>query len=460
MKAWRILLVIMLLLGVGGVMAQNVAAQDGGEEVRAIFMHHSTGAGVMNDGGVREALTELGYSFWDHDYNDYGLSDGEGQYLDLSWDVPDDNTDPDGWYTIFNQSHTDPPTNTLSHMLEYDVIIFKSCFPSSAIYDEWMFEEYQRYFLSIRDVIDRYPDKIFIPWTTPPLVPNETNLEEAARARRWAEYLTSDDYLDGHPNIFVYDFFSLMADDDGFLRADYRADEWDSHPNGTGNRAAGAVLVDFVDQVIGEFVPGEPSTQPVIVQPEGAADDVEPESPPAQPVEMGAMIADFEGGDDDLYRWWMYSDGGAPEPELGLVKQGYGGDYSLRISFETAIDHYMGFGTDFPPQDWSASDGVGFFWRSEEVGTEGILIIFVQDLDDPGNPTPFVAMVQTPGDEWTEVQVFWEEFIKPDWVGDAGVAEFDPSRVVGVSFDVGHWERAQRDIIWLDDMQIIQALDE
>ena len=68
--------------------------------------------------------------------------------------------------------------------------------------------------------------------------------------------------------------------------------------------------------------------------------------------------------------------------------------------------------------------------------------------------------LQTPGDEWTEVQAFWDEFSKPDWVGDAGVAEFDPSRVVGVSFDVGSWETAQSDTIWLDDLRVFEASDE
>ena len=119
----KVLILICVLLLIGG----GTIAQEDEDGVRIIFMHHSTGAGVMHDGNVREGLTDLGYQFWDHDYNDEGLSDGDGNNLGYSWDVPGDNTDPDGWYNIFNQPVTSPPSNTLSHMLEYDVIIFKSC---------------------------------------------------------------------------------------------------------------------------------------------------------------------------------------------------------------------------------------------------------------------------------------------------------------------------------------------
>ena len=79
-------------------------------------MHHSTGRFLIQE-GVRDALTELGYTFWDHDYNDTGLIDFAGDATHANWNVPDDNTNPDGWYGIFSQLVTDPPTNTFSHML-------------------------------------------------------------------------------------------------------------------------------------------------------------------------------------------------------------------------------------------------------------------------------------------------------------------------------------------------------
>jgi len=244
--AWRKVLAMALLVALGlGVVALAV-----GRPIRILFMHHSTGGNLIQQGGVRDGLTALGYEFWDHGYNEEGLSGPDGSPTGTDFAVPDDNTNPDGWAAIFAQPVTDPPTNTLSTMLGYDVILFKSCFPTSDITDEEMLVDYERYYLSIRDVIDRHPDKLFVAFTPPPLVPGATSLENAARAKRWAAYLASDEYGKGHPNLAVFDFFSLLADRDGYLRVEYRSDESDSHPNDLANRTIGPVLVRFVRDAI------------------------------------------------------------------------------------------------------------------------------------------------------------------------------------------------------------------
>jgi catechol 2,3-dioxygenase-like lactoylglutathione lyase family enzyme len=172
------LLSLALIVGMVGTAGGQGSA---GGPTRIIFMHHSTGWGLIWQGGVREALTDLGYEFWDHDYNDPGLTGPDGELTGENWDVPDDNTDPNGWHDIFAQRVTDPPQNTFSHMLTFDVIIFKSCFPNADIQSEEQFEEYRGYFLDIRDVIDQHPDRLFIALTIPPLTPNSTSPEAAAR---------------------------------------------------------------------------------------------------------------------------------------------------------------------------------------------------------------------------------------------------------------------------------------
>ena len=87
--------------------------------------------------------------------------------------------------------------------------------------------------------------------TPPPLNPAETNVEAAARARAFANWLQSDEYLSGHPNVFAFDFFGYLAEDDptcpdyNMLRQVYREDS-DSHPNQTANETIGPVFVDFI----------------------------------------------------------------------------------------------------------------------------------------------------------------------------------------------------------------------
>ncbi len=445
---WRVILIAgVVVLGAG--ISGAVRAQE--EPLRIIFMHHSTGENLIFQGGVIEGFASLGYEFWHHGYNGDGLSDENGNYTFSGWDVPGDNTDPDGWYEVFNQPVTDPPSNTFSHMLQYDVIIFKSCFPSSDIYDEDLFEAYRQYYLSIRDVMDQHPDKLFIPWTTPPLVPNSTDAENAARARRWSEYLTSDEYLEGHPNVAVFDIFSQWADEDDYLAAEYRVDEWDSHPNEIANQTVGPVFVSFVDEAIRAFVPGavpppvEASAPPEDTAPEEPAAAVEPGDLPAG---TGAMIDDFEGGDfDDT--WWTDTavDGGTFA--CGPGQPGYDYEHSLHITFDLGLDVYVGCGRDVvPTQQWADAEGLTFMWQAD---TPGNIVAIIVSVDE----TPFEAFVETPGMEWTPVILTWEDFARAEWADAGGAQVFDSSRVTSLAIGVGDWENPQRGTIWLDALQLV-----
>ena len=229
-----------------------------------IFLHHSTGRNLIRERKVREILTEKGYFFWDHDYNSIGLTDPSGVRLNLCYDIPSDrtdkrgngNTNPDGLAILFDQPVHNPPDNAFSRLLQHEVIIFKSCFPNSAIKSDQMLDQYKKWLLGIRKIIDQHPDKIFIPFTLPPLHPLATNIEEANRARKFADWLKSSEYLAGHPNIYVFDLFDLLADSStNMLRLDFQrnSNNRDSHPNRKANRTIGPILVDFIDTVITNY---------------------------------------------------------------------------------------------------------------------------------------------------------------------------------------------------------------
>jgi hypothetical protein len=216
-----------------------------------IFLHHSVGANLIAQGGVRQRLTALGYEFFDHGYNGDGLVLADGTSAGMNFDVPDDNTDPDGFAAIFAQPLHDPPNNTFSYLMQYDVIVFKSCYPVSNIQSDAQLAEYKSYYLSIRSRMDQYPNKIFIVVTPPPEIPVETDAQAAARARDFADWLASSQYRSGHANVFTFDFFDLMADPStDMLRAGYRTSEVDAHPNALANQTVGPLFADFIDDSI------------------------------------------------------------------------------------------------------------------------------------------------------------------------------------------------------------------
>jgi len=238
--------------------SSSIKAASIGDDTNIIFLHHSVGRNLIDQGQVRELFTQSGYDFYDHDYNHLGLRNPDGEYLAYGYNVPHDNTDPDGLAGIFSQPVYPLPLNTFSGLLQHEVIVFKSCYPVSDITSEAKLDEYKAYYREMREVMEKYPDKIFIIVTPPPLNPAETNSEIAARARRFTDWLVSDEYLAGRLNVFAFNFFDHLVENDptspelNMLRAEYRQGT-DSHPNLEANQTIGPRFVDFVLQAINEY---------------------------------------------------------------------------------------------------------------------------------------------------------------------------------------------------------------
>jgi hypothetical protein len=230
----------------------EVAGTSQADYSNVVFLHHSTGNNLVEQGGVRERLTQAGVSFWDHGYNAQGLRDPAGQYAGYNYSVPGDNTDPDGLARIFAQPVYGLPLNTWSALLQHDVIVFKSCFaPANHIMTDQQLETYQAWYLGMRAVMDQHPHKLFIIVTDPPLNPAETNAAEAGRARAFANWLGSAEFLQGHPNVLTFDLYDLLAESDpaaadaNMLRSACREGS-DSHPNRVANQTIGPIFSDAI----------------------------------------------------------------------------------------------------------------------------------------------------------------------------------------------------------------------
>jgi hypothetical protein len=238
--------------------AHNVAAHSDGQYTNVVFLHHSTGRNLIEQGAVREHLNAAGLDFWDHDYNPRGLTRPDGTPTEYSYGIPDDNTDPDGLARIFSQTLYPWPLNAFSGLMQHEVIVFKSCFPVSHIVSDQQLERYKAHYLHMRHTMDQHLDRLFIVVTPPPLNPAATDAEAAARARAFADWLASDAFLTGHSNVFTFDLFDQLADPDpassshNMLRAEYR-EGTDSHPNRMANETIGPLFAEFVIQAIEHY---------------------------------------------------------------------------------------------------------------------------------------------------------------------------------------------------------------
>jgi hypothetical protein len=454
-RAKLFLVLGLLLLGVGG--AQPALAQG----ARIIFLHHSCGANLIAEGGVREGLTALGYEFYDHGYNEDGLVLADGTWTGTNFDVPGDNTDPDGYAAIFAQPLRDPPDNTFSYLMQYDVIAFKSCFPVSNIESEAQLQEYRSHYLSIRDRMDQHPDKVFVIVTQPPEVPANSSPDAAAWARSFVEWLQSGDYLAGHPNVFVFDFFGQLAATDNFLRPEYRMDEYDAHPNEVANRTVGPLFVDFLDQTIRSYGGGVPRPP---AQATSAPEATAPPSPAGEvpaPIDLPGttIIDDFEGIEPDE-AWDVWTDGGQTTMECRVDPgTAYSGAGSLLVQYSIAPGGWAGCGRSYEQtQNWGAADGLSLWMRCD---LPGVPVAVTVHVGDPQEPTPFQTEFTTPlgsPESWTLIQLPWDVFVKPDWYGEGGAPQLDLGRVVGLSFDFSGPEGSSGEgRMWVDDLALMVA---
>jgi hypothetical protein len=421
------------------------------QAVRIMFLHHSCGANLIEQGNVRQGLTALSYEFYDHGYNGDGLRLADGSYTGTNFDVPGDNTDPDGIADIFSQPLHAPPDNTFSYLMEYDVIAFKSCYPTSNIGDDYQLAEYKSHYLAIRDRMDQYPDKIFVVVTQPPQVPGSSDPAEAERARALANWLQSSEYLAGHPNVFTFDFFGLLAGDDGFLRAEYRFDDYDGHPNEQANRSIGPLFVDFVDQAIRSYDAGVPrptAAVPTQVPERPTLTPGEPAQPPAPaaPPPTAGVVDDFESA---IGYWDTSAETGSTVecgPDTGTA---HGGAASLRLNYSIERHGWVDCGRYFESlQDWSDGVGLSMWVRSEEAGEWVTLMLF---SGDPDAATPFEVSFETTAN-WSQVVVPWSDFALAEWADEGGLSQVNPARVTGYGFSIGADDADNEGTLWVDDI--------
>jgi len=250
-------LVLVLAMGVNTALAAN----------NIFFLHHSTGRNLIEEGNVRNAVqaynlargSEVG--FWDHDYNYIGLRNPDGTYLGYSYNIPGDNTYPDGLHELWTTSNG----ARTAILQQHQVIAFKSCFPTCDITSDAMLQQYKNWYLDMRDVFDQYPNRVFVIISPPPRHRLATNATVAARARAFANWLGSAEYMSGHANLRWYDLFDRMAHpDDGSaqancLRYDYERSHSnsDSHPNVYANQSEAPEFTQFLLDTAADATPND-----------------------------------------------------------------------------------------------------------------------------------------------------------------------------------------------------------
>ena len=268
------LLIICLLLGCFSIPQLTVAADE-----KILFLHHSTGGNVYTQGDVPSWISNY------NNQNGTNYSIEERAYPNSPY--PWNNYPYDYWNLWVNGEcdSSDPDIECLDSMVEdYDVIILKHCYPGSDVLadignpsvssDRKSLENYKLQYRALRDLMDTFPDTIFIVWTLAPRHRLATDADNAARAAQFVDWIKNDFLTEdgkSHPNIFIFDLWGIVAEQNpnpqngevNCLKYEYERSHTgsDSHPNTEANEVAGPLFAERIVNVIQSFQSGGSTSQ-------------------------------------------------------------------------------------------------------------------------------------------------------------------------------------------------------
>lgn len=244
---------------------------------RIIYLHHSTGSNIWY-GGVPEFITTYNNSHG----TDYQIA--ERAYPDSPypwenypydyWKLWVDTTGPAGYQ---EQDTLDTLT------ANYDVIVFKHCFPVSDIEEDIgspdvsssrkSLENYRVQYNALKARMRQFPANKFIVWTGAALTQGATNPGNAERARQFFEWVRTS-WDEPGDNIFVWDLWTLETEGGLYFRTEYANNDGDPHPNGT----FAAFAAPLIGQRIVDVIEGAGDSGHITGQQAALRTDIMPEA--------------------------------------------------------------------------------------------------------------------------------------------------------------------------------------
>ena len=239
------------------------------KDYRILFLHHSTGRVIFNAGKETNLLDKLfstkSYvAKWFDNYN----RENDTQYTIDEQFFPKKNTYgwknyPFDYYNIWVKNAGEKPylnEPTLEILTkEYDLIIFKHCFPVSDIQEdiqkpdihseEKRLENYKLQYEALKQKMHEFPHTKFLIWTGASRVKSQTTIEQALRAKSFVDWVKNN-WDSTNDNIFLWDFYELETEGGLFLKDENAKNQNDSHPGKSFAKIAAPLFCQRIMEVI------------------------------------------------------------------------------------------------------------------------------------------------------------------------------------------------------------------
>jgi hypothetical protein len=475
------------------VQAQTINPEPPRQPIKLIFIHHSCGQDWLTD-GIGNLGMELGR-------NNYFVSD---TYYGWGPDSIGDRTDIPDWTEWFvgpdherylaalyqeNGQNSDY-TRTLSNPGgENQIIMFKSCFPNSALSGrpddpasdgEWFTVGHSKYvYNQLLTYFATRPDKLFIAITPPPLI-DRSHAENAREFSRWLveDWLAENNYP--LSNVAVWDYHNVLTDPDNHHRFQGGSIEYiihhgngslfydsdgDDHPNPDGQRKSTAEFIPMLNIFYNNWIAGG-GQLPAVSQEQPPA-EAEPEQPEAETLPQapfgafpeGGMIDDFEGGPPpDTYGWEAFGAEGTQTtiscgPDSSIAQSGQS---SLWIEFNVTPNDWATCSLYYGvPPDFRNTEGVSFDYHSSAAG-------FLFDINvvggSPEAHETYLYTIETVPESvegWVHMEIPWSQITGVEWEAYAGIP-VDPAEINGFIFGFQTpMDAPNSGVLWIDNLRVL-----
>jgi len=242
------------------------------DTTQTIYLHHSTGRVVWEgEAGKKSLLKKLGIGSEEHaipgnlkEYNEKHNTNHQITAREFPAKSPYGwNNYPYDYYNIWvkhgDQDYymEEPTLKVLTR--QYDVVVFKHCFPVSAMSrgsspgdpdsPVKSLANYKAQYELLKEKLQSYQETQFLLWTGPALVENHTNEEEALITREFYDWVINE-WDDPQDNLFLWDFRQLETEGDLYLKPKYAAGPNNSHPSHEFGETAARLFVQRLTDVI------------------------------------------------------------------------------------------------------------------------------------------------------------------------------------------------------------------
>lgn len=218
------------------------------ESANIIFLHHSTGRIILRGSssrvlyklGVKGGVDKLISRYNKKNETNYRFTSRYFPKMEIyGW-----KNYPYDYYNIWvknagNEPYQDEPTLEILTK-NYNVIIFKHCFPVSSVIEskgvpdldseDKTIDNYKLQYIALKEKLKQFPETKFILWTGAALIQGATNEQDASRAKEFFDWVVHE-WDEKGDNIFIWDFRSLETEGGLYLQEKYSAGNNDSHPN-------------------------------------------------------------------------------------------------------------------------------------------------------------------------------------------------------------------------------------